>query len=246
MIAIYRGEDTDFAGQEPIQVKINTPLDLTGYTADLLFGSVVKHFEAEEVGTKVLGLSFTAAETSGFFPGQGFASIKVYDTEGRVAILKRFIIDVRFRSYDKAPATTMDISEAMKVFENIRDAAISIPELTDDDDISVVRDAINKIVDAARKREEFAPIPIRDMSKVSRKTISAFYECIKRLESLKEAAESPDADVDYLEVVKVLNNILDAFCGRWSSIDLKDPDASVNCLVAWSKQINRILRIQVV
>ena len=48
MIAIYRGEDTDFAGAEPIQVKINTPLDLTGYTAKILFGSVVKDYGAEE------------------------------------------------------------------------------------------------------------------------------------------------------------------------------------------------------
>ena len=97
MIAIYRGEDTDFAGAPPIQVKIETDLDLTGFTADLLFGSIVKHYETEEVSTKILSLVFSAEETKTFFPGRGYATVKVYDTQGRVAILKRFVINVKFR-----------------------------------------------------------------------------------------------------------------------------------------------------
>lgn len=97
MISIYRGEDTDFAGAPPIPVVIDTKLDLTGYTADILFGSIVKHYETDEVATKKLGLVFTAKETATFFPGKGYATVKVYDTEGRVAVLKKFIIDVKFR-----------------------------------------------------------------------------------------------------------------------------------------------------
>ena len=97
MVTIYRGEDTNFAGAAPIEVKIDTDLDLTGFTADILFGSVVKHYETEEVATKTLGLVFSAEETSGFFPGRGYATVKVYDTEGRVAVLKRFVINVKFR-----------------------------------------------------------------------------------------------------------------------------------------------------
>lgn len=99
MIIIYRGEDTDFANQEPIQVKLKTSLDLTGYTADILFGSIIKHYETGDVASKILPLSFSAAETASFFPGKGFASVKVYDPEGRVAILKRFVMDVKFRHY---------------------------------------------------------------------------------------------------------------------------------------------------
>ena len=100
MIAIYRGEDTDFAGSPPIKIKIDTDLDLTGYTSEILFGSVVKKFGEEDTGAKILPLSFTAEETNGFFPGRGYATVKVYDTDDRVAILKRFVIDVRFRSVD--------------------------------------------------------------------------------------------------------------------------------------------------
>lgn len=103
MIEIYRGEDTDFAGAEPIEVKIDTELDLTGYTAKVLFGNVVKEFGPEEVETKTLGLVYSAEETAGFFPGKGFAVVKVYDTDGRVAILKKFVIDVKLREYRLNP-----------------------------------------------------------------------------------------------------------------------------------------------
>lgn len=98
MIAIYRGEDTCFAGADPISVKLDTELDLTGFTADVLFGSIVKHFESDDVEKKELPLSFSAKETSTLFPGKGYAVVKVYDTEGRVSILKKFVIDVKMRN----------------------------------------------------------------------------------------------------------------------------------------------------
>ena len=97
MVTIYRGEDTDFADASPITVKIDTEIDLTGFTAKLYFGNVVKEFGSDEVETKELKFNFTAEESDGFFPGRGFATVKVYDTEGRVAILNKFIIDVKFR-----------------------------------------------------------------------------------------------------------------------------------------------------
>ena len=125
MIAIYRGEDTCFAGAEPIIVKIDTELDLTGYTADLLFGSIVKHFETEDVASKKLPLSFTAEETSTLFPGKGFAVVKVYDTEGRVSIMKKFVIDVRMRNAGDW-IEAVDVAEALAAFDEIREAASSI------------------------------------------------------------------------------------------------------------------------
>lgn len=97
VIKIYRGEDTDFANAEPIKVHIDTDISLEGFTADILFGNVVKHFETNEVATKTLGLVYSADESSGFFPGKGYAVIKVYDTKGRIAYLTKFIIDVCFR-----------------------------------------------------------------------------------------------------------------------------------------------------
>lgn len=245
MIAIYRGEDTDFAGQPPIQVKINTPFDLTGYTADILFGSVVKHFDPEEVGTKTLNLSFTAAETSGFFPGRGFASIKVYDTDGRVAILKRFVIDVRFRDYEWSPFNAIDISEMIKSFENIREAAINIPILTEDDDIKNIRNAINTLLEAAKMRTEFEQVTSRELSKIPNSTVVAFVECMKRLESLAYDSRWDDEGMDISEVRELLNNIIDVFSGTQArKIDLKVPLTSVKSLQEWAAKLTKILRTQ--
>ena len=247
MIAIYRGEDTDFAGQEPIQVKINTPYDLTGYTADILFGSVVKHFEPDEVGTKTLGLSFTAAETAGFFPGRGYASIKVYDTEGRVAILKRFVIDVRFRDYEKSPLNIVDVSEVVQSFENVKEAAEKIPKLTMDDDTACVKEVINTLLEAARKRTEFSQLTSRDIAKVPNTTIVSFTDCIRKLESLAKDATFLDGDSDMEDVKNLLNSILDVFGGAKSvNINIEDQKSSVKGLLEWAKEVSRILRTQVV
>lgn len=97
MITIYRGEDTDFADTAPIEIEINTNRDLTGYTAKILFGNVVRDYTSEVVITKKLPLVFSAKETLGFFPGRGYATVKLYDQEGRVAIVKTEIINVAFK-----------------------------------------------------------------------------------------------------------------------------------------------------
>ena len=98
MLVIYRGEDTDFADSAPLEVSFETDLDITGFTAEVQFGEVIKSFPAEEVQTKKLGLVYTADETSTFFPGKGIANMRIFDTEGRIRIQKRFVIDVKFRS----------------------------------------------------------------------------------------------------------------------------------------------------
>jgi hypothetical protein len=110
VITIYRGEDTDFADAPPIPVTFTTDLDVTGFTAEIYFGSVVKTFTSEEVQTKTLGLVYSAAETSSFFPGKGWATLKLYDTKGKVRIQERFVIDVKFR-YGEAKDTENETSE---------------------------------------------------------------------------------------------------------------------------------------
>ena len=110
VITIYRGEDTDFAGAQPIPVSFTTDLDVTGFTAEIYFGSVIKTFTPEEVQTKTLGLVYSAKETESFFPGKGWATLKLYDMEGRVRIQKRFVIDVKFR-YGEAKDTENKTSE---------------------------------------------------------------------------------------------------------------------------------------
>lgn len=240
MIAIYRGEDTDFAGQEPIQVKIITPFDLTGYTADIMFGSIVKHFESEEVATKTLGLSYTAAETATFFPGRGFAAVKVYDTESRVAILKRFVIDVRFRPYDKAPISDVDISELVYSFENIRAVARTIPLISPDDDIDVMKNAINELIAAAKQRGEFTPLSKAEILKIPNATILAFTDCMQKL----EAMATDNTDVESREDLRNAINDIISTIGGDGRVDKDDPQATVNSLVVWAKEVGRILRTQ--
>lgn len=95
-LKIIRGNDTLFSGNPAIPIKINTKADLTGFTASLFFGSVTKSFPSDDVGKKKLSLSYTSEETSSFFPGRGFATLKLYDTEGRQATVWRFVFNVVF------------------------------------------------------------------------------------------------------------------------------------------------------
>lgn len=243
MISIYRGEDTDFAGAEPIQVKINTPLDLTGYTAKILFGSVVKEYGPDAVATKTLGLSFTASESSTFFPGRGFASVKVFDTEGRVAILKRFVIDVRFRSEDSAPISFTDVSEMLNCFENVKSAAEKITRLTDNSDLADIRSVINELIEAAKKRNEFSMVSPCKLAGLPSSTVFTFMECMRQLEGLAKDAEELGSDSNESQIREVLNGILSTFGGGLApKIDLQDPESSVLSLVEWAKKCNKTLR----
>lgn len=242
MIAIYRGEDTDFGGAEPFQIKINTPLDLTGYTAKLLFGSIVKEFGPEDVGTKILPLSFTAEETSGFFPGRGFASVKVYDTDGRVAILKRFVIDVRFRSLESTPLDSLDISETIHAFENVREVAMHTFKLTDQDSMETVKHVINALLAAARRRDEFSPIPAWALAELPKGSLVVFMECVHRLSALAKDAEDLPDEAAEAEIKERLNAILAVFGGGKPALD--DPKASLLSILDWAKEVNKILKTQ--
>ena len=208
MIAIYRGEDTCFAGAEPIPVKIDTELDLTGFTAKLYFGSIVKEYGAEEVETKQLALSFTAEETSSFFPGQGFAIVKVYDTEGRVAVLKKFVIDVRFREWKPKFVTPFELAKAMAEFKKVKEIAKGLPNLTEEDDTATVKDAINGLLGAIRT-DEYTPVPDSVLPTIPQIKIRSFADGIGRLEGLSERINSVSPDEDVSDIKKVYNEMLE-------------------------------------
>ena len=245
MIAIYKGEDTDFAGQEPFLIKINTPLDLTGYTAKLLFGNVVKEFDSEQVGEKTLRLSFSAADTLDFYPGKGYASVQVFDTDNRVAILKRFIIDVRFRRPEDSAASMTDVSEVIQSFENIRNAVADISALTEEDDTATIKDVINVMLDAAKERTEFSAIPVCALKDVPPSAVMEFVNCIRNLESLAKDAESLDEDKSLEDIKERINEILTIFGGgKTIHFDIEDPAASVKQLTEWAKEVNKALRTQ--
>jgi hypothetical protein len=250
MIAIYRGEDTDFAGAEPIMVKIDTGLDLTGYTADLLFGSIAKSFGTEDVSKKVLPLSFTAAETSTLFPGKGFAVVKVYDTEGRVAVLKKFVIDVRMRKYDPDGLDAIDVAEAIKTFEDIKEAAASLIELTEDDSTETVKETLNKFLEAARRRGEFREvIPIDGCGLIPPSSVALFTDSVRSLRILAQNVGTLDDDSDMAVVKETVNKIIRILAtvqvDSLRDIDfssIESPKSSVNSIREWADNISRILR----
>ena len=99
-VKIIRGTDTLFSGNPAIKIQLNTKADLTGYTASLYFGSVKKDFTTEDVANKVLNLSYTHEETKTFFPGRGYALLRLYDQNGLQATIWRFVFNVVF-PYDK-------------------------------------------------------------------------------------------------------------------------------------------------
>ena len=210
MIAIYRGEDTCFAGAEPIPVKIDTELDLTGFTAKLYFGSIVKEYGTEEVATKQLALSFTAEETSSFFPGQGFAIVKVFDPEGRVAILKKFVIDVRFREWHPKFVTPFELSKAMEAFNKIRSTAKGMHNLTEDDDTATVKQSINTLLDSMREKViEYTPVFNAYPPTIPPGQIKNFADCIVKLEQLSNSIENLSPDESPSEIKRVYNSVLD-------------------------------------
>ena len=204
MVFIYRGEDTDFAGAEPILIKIDTELDLTGYTAKLMFGSVVKSYGPDDVGAKVLPLVFSAAESSGFFPGRGYATIHVYDTEGRTAILKKFVIDVRFR--DQNRITAADVGEAVSVVDNIRELAERLQDLTSEDDLATIKATLNDILAAARKRVEFAPVTIGDHILVGTEKALCFVQSVGNLEAVAMTANSITKEDNIADIKDAINS----------------------------------------
>ena len=107
-IRIIRGNDTTFSGNPPLRININTKTDLTGFTGILSFGSIEKHFGTEEVASKLLKLSYTSEETKKFFPGRGFALLRLFDSMGRQATVWRFVFNVIF-PYDHHKCGGFDI-----------------------------------------------------------------------------------------------------------------------------------------
>lgn len=205
MIAIYRGEDTDFAGAEPIKIKIDTELDLSGFTADILFGNVVKHFESDEVETKMLGLVYTAAETTGFFPGKGYAVVKVYDKEGRVAYLKKFIVDVRFRDNN---ITNVDLSQAVSIIDNVRKVADALPDLSEVNNSADIKATLNSLLGAVRARGEFNPLTPRQKLGVSAEAAREFFNAVRRLEEKSLSLENLGEDSNTADIKEVLDQFM--------------------------------------
>lgn len=86
-ITIHRGDDTDFTGNQEIVISIDTDIDLTGYTAKFRFLDFTKSFTSEEVVTKELSITIGAEDTKKFPLGEQFATLWLYDENGKIKTL---------------------------------------------------------------------------------------------------------------------------------------------------------------
>lgn len=180
MLAIYRGEDTEFADAEPFTVKIDTDLDLTGCTGKLYFGSVIKEFDAEEMASKELALSFNASDTADMFPGQAYATLKAYDAEGRESVLKRFIIDVRMRSGSGEKIDAVEAGRLLHIFSSLRDFCNSIDlESSESEDT-----LLEQFFAVVRMRDEFSPLSNSQMYYIKPDAFKEFWEGYNKLDAV--------------------------------------------------------------
>lgn len=90
-IAIFRGDDTDALGYQTIVGTIRTDLDLTGCKAVFKYLSFSVEFDPIPEDKK-LTVIIPASETSKFPPGLGYASLRVYDSEGKLCTFSNRIM----------------------------------------------------------------------------------------------------------------------------------------------------------
>lgn len=83
LIQIFRGDDTDGLGYQSIQGKITTTLDLTGCRAVFRYLGFTQEFDPIPENGRIT-ITIPASKTSKFPPGLGYASLRVYDSEGKV------------------------------------------------------------------------------------------------------------------------------------------------------------------
>lgn len=90
-IAIFRGDDTDALGYQTIVGTIKTDLDLTGCKAVFKYLSFSVEFNPIPADKK-LTVIIPASETKKFPPGLGYASLRVYDAEGKLCTFSNRIM----------------------------------------------------------------------------------------------------------------------------------------------------------
>lgn len=143
-IAIFRGDDTDALGYQTIVGTIRTDLDLTGCKAVFKYLSFSVEFDPIPEDKK-LTVIIPASETSKFPPGLGYASLRVYDSEGKLCTFSnRIMVFV-------ATKTPMFGNEEFEVDFNVR------PELEplkifvgpNPDDFDEYRGFLEKVIDRA-------------------------------------------------------------------------------------------------
>ena len=131
---IYKGDDTDFNGGAPITLNIETAFDLSGCRIELSFLGCRREFSGLSGHTATLSVVFSAAETVKMPVGTHCASLRAYDSAGRVRTLTD---SVRLRvtdSVDEAAGGSIDVG-----------IGETVEELTPADGLGAVKEVVNKL-----------------------------------------------------------------------------------------------------
>lgn len=94
MLTIFRGDDTSFGDFErKVCIYLKTTQDLTGWSASFQLIDNIKTFS--DLTNGYVAFSYSAAETNEFPLGQTQATLKIYDSNGRVRSLKKVDVEVQ-------------------------------------------------------------------------------------------------------------------------------------------------------
>ena len=143
-IGIFRGDDTDAFSYQTIVGTINTDLDLTGCKAVFRYLGFSMEFDPIPEDRK-LTIVIPADETKKFPPGLGYASLRVYDSDGRLKTFSnRIMVFV-------ATKTPMFGSDEFEVDFNVRASLEPLKFFVgpNPDDFDEYRGYLEKVIDRA-------------------------------------------------------------------------------------------------
>ena len=117
-IVLFKGDDSDFAWNQNIEITLETEMDLTDFRAKFSFMDFTQEFA--DITSKKLVLVFPATATSSFPLGAADASIVLYDSDGKARTIANRIHMIVTKCVDEAyanedpQAITVSISSSME------------------------------------------------------------------------------------------------------------------------------------
>ena len=147
-IGIFRGDDTDAFSYQTIVGTIKTDLDLTGCKAVFRYLGFSMEFDPIPEDRK-LTIVIPADETKKFPPGLGYASLRVYDSDGRLKTFSnRIMVFV-------ATKTPMFGSDEFEVDFNVRATLEPLKFFVgpNPDDFDEYRGYVEKVIDRASAKK---------------------------------------------------------------------------------------------
>jgi len=93
MLIIFRGDDTSYGDFErKVCIYIKTTQDLTGWTASFQLIDNIKTFN--DLTNGYVSFAYTAAETMEFPLGRTYATLKLFDSQGKTRTVKKIDVEV--------------------------------------------------------------------------------------------------------------------------------------------------------